>query len=255
MIRLKTVLFYNIFIILIIFLSGAVAADFSETQAELQDAIEAEIAAQKKADRWSQEKEQLISELRQARTRLEWVRYQDKKYSAYIENEKKTLAALKRKKAEMDRLRQGLEPFLDEIIANLAAFIETDLDFLSEERQMRLQFLRDSVNNFHLSMSEKLNRVLEALAVESEYGRSIEVIPEALNIEGKQIEAETLRIGRVALFYRSLNGHQIGRWNQREKSWEPLPSEFERMIRDTIEMASQQKSVELVDLPIGRAKK
>ena len=83
----------------------------------------------------------------------------------------------------MDRLRQGLEPYLDEVIERLAGFIEQDLDFLTEERNMRLQFISDSVNDYHITMSEKLNRVLEALTVETEYGRSVEVIPETLEIE------------------------------------------------------------------------
>jgi hypothetical protein len=34
-------------------------------------------------------------------------------------------------------------------------------------------------------------------------------------------------------------------------TWEPVDKKFSRAIRDTIDMARQKKSVELVDLPIG----
>lgn len=230
---------------------SAKATDPANVLTDLKKAIQTEIEAQKKADAWSREKELLVNEIRQIKTQLDWVTYQNTKYVAYIEHEKETVQKLQQKKDEMENLRQDLEPHLDEIIERIEQFIKNDMTFLSEERSKRLRFLKDSANDFHLSMSEKLHRVLEALLVEAEYGRSLEVNTETLLIKGQSIEADVLRVGRIALFYHSLDGEKVGRWNEKTQQWEPISTHFERAIKDTLEMARQQKSVELVDLPIG----
>lgn len=232
-------------------MAQAVSQDISTVQTKTRQAIEKEVKAQQQADQWSREKEQLISEIRQEKAQLDWTRYQIKKYTAYIKREKEKIRELKRRNVEMRSLRRNLEPFLDQLIAGLEAFIASDLRFLSNERMERLQFLRDSVNDYHLSMSQKLRRVLEALLVEAEYGHSIEAEPAAIHVQGRAIEAEILRIGRIAVFFRSMNGKSVGRWNPPSDSWEYIDPDFSRPIGDTIEMAKQQKSVELVDLPIG----
>ncbi len=231
--------------------AGEGSKSISSVQDKTRQAIEREINAQQQADEWSQEKEQLISELRQNKTRLDWARYQNEKYSAYIEREKERMAELQRRRDEMKGLRRNLEPYLDQLITRLDGFIDSDLEFLSREREERIQYLRDSMNDYDLGMSEKLRRVLEALHVEAEYGSSIEASSETLDIQGRTIEAEVLRIGRVALFYRSMDGEKVGRWNSGAEAWEPVSSEFSRAIGDTVDMARQKKSVELVDLPIG----
>ncbi|MFP4531326.1 MAG: DUF3450 domain-containing protein [Desulfobacterales bacterium] len=229
-------------------------SDVSKVQKETKQAIEKEISAQKQADEWSQEKEQLISEIRQNKTQLDWATYQSRRYAAYIEREKEKIEELERRKAEMRSLRRNLEPYLSKLIASLEDFIARDLTFLAQERQERIQYLRDSVNDYHLSMSEKLHRVIEALQVEAEYGRSIEANPATLNVQGQSIEAEVLRVGRIAVFFHSMDGEKVGRWKPESETWEYISADFSRTISDTIEMAKQQKSVELVDLPIGEVK-
>ena len=246
--------FFALFLAGVIGGGPAAGQDVTTVQEKTKQAIEKEIDAQKQADQWSQEKEQLISEIRQNKTQLDWATYQSKRYAAYIQQEKEKNAALKRQKEEMQGLRRHLEPYLAKLIADLESFIESDLTFLSKERRERIQFLKDSLNDYHLSMSEKLHRVIEALQVEAEYGRSIEADPATLNVEGRSIEAEVLRVGRIAVFFHSLDGETVGRWDSDSESWEMISHDFSRPIQNTIEMAKQQKSVELVDLPIGGIK-
>ncbi|MBS3757546.1 MAG: DUF3450 family protein, partial [Desulfobacterales bacterium] len=85
----KTLLSSTVAVILGISIGiGAAAAQdisTSTVQKKTKQAIESEIEAQKQADEWSQEKEQLISEIRQNKTQLDWAKYQSEKYTAYIE--------------------------------------------------------------------------------------------------------------------------------------------------------------------------
>jgi hypothetical protein len=107
------------------------------------------------------------------------------------------------------------------------------------------------MNNYHLSMSEKLRRVLEALQVEARYGRSTGVDTRTLRVEGQTLQVQVLRVGRIARFYRSLDGEQVGRWNEAEDTWQPLSRDYSRSIKKAIDMAQRKQAVDLVDLPIG----
>ena len=61
---------------------------------------------------------------------------------------------------------------------------------------------------------------------------------------------EILRVGRVALLYRTLDGSEAGAWDQRQRAWVELPSEYRDMIRKGVRIARKQAAPDLVRLPI-----
>jgi len=217
----------------------------------LEQALEKQVDIQEQVRRWSQEKQTLVNEILSLKTRLQWHRYQNEKYGAYIERERENIAELERRKKEMKTLRMKLEPYLDEVIADLEAFVDRDLTFLSGERSERIAYLKESMNDYHLSMSEKLRRVLEALQVEARYGRSTGVDTRTLRVNGQTLQVQVLRVGRIARFYRSLDGERVGRWSEAEGSWQPLPRDYSRSVKQAMDMAQRKQAVDLVDLPIG----
>lgn len=212
-----------------------------QNQSEIQEQVRS----------WTREKRELVNEILGLKTSLEWHRYQNEKYDAYLERKKESIDELKRRKQEMRTLRMELEPYLEKVIQDLGSFVGNDMSFLVQERKDRLEYLKESMTDYHLSMSEKLRRVLEALQVEAQYGRSSEVKARSLRIDGQTMQAEVLRVGRVARFYRSLDGESLGRWDKRTKSWELLSSDFSRSLKKAMDMTGQKQAVELVDLPIG----
>ncbi len=226
------------------------AQEASELKSEMNSSLKEAIQAQKEADKWSQEKASLVSRIRQVKTRLKWHKYQNEKYEAYIQNEKKTISELKEKKAQMKRLRMRLEPYLSKVVKDLDQFIQSDYSFLTQERKGRLKFLRKTMDDYHISLDEKMRRILEALQIEAKYGSTVEAKKATLNIDNKKMQVELLRIGRMARFYRSSDG-QVGRWNEKKEKWVKLPSDYSRPIRRALDMANQKQTVKLVDLPIG----
>jgi hypothetical protein len=225
-----------------------------KVQEKMAGAIEREAQAQKKADDWSVSKEDLINEIRDLKTRVTWLQYQRQKHETYVQGLKDNIAQLEAKKLEARKVREQLEPYLEEVVDRLEKFIVADLPFLSEERQQRLMFLRNTMNDYHLSLGEKLRRVFEALQVEATYGKMVTASEATLDIGGSETQVTILRLGRVAMFYQSLNGEKIGRWNREAKKWEPLSKDFERDIRRALEMARRERSVQLIQLPLGAVK-
>lgn len=220
-------------------------------QRKVSKAIDREAKAQKKADDWSWDKRDLVDEIRDLKTRVTWLQYQEEKHEIYIVRVKKNIADLEFKKAEALKVREQLDPFLEKVVTRLAVFVAEDLPFLLDERQRRISFLKDSLNDYQLLLSEKLRRVFEGVQVETLYGKMVTSTDTTLNLGGSDTQVSLLRLGRVAMYYLSLDGTQVGRWNDETKDWETLDEDFVRPIRRVLEMAERKRSVELIELPLG----
>lgn len=223
----------------------------ASVQRKVSKAIDREAKAQKKADDWSWDKRDLVDEIRDLKTRVTWLQYQEEKHEIYIVRVKKNIADLEFKKAEALKVREQLDPFLEKVVTRLAVFVAEDLPFLLDERQRRISFLKDSLNDYQLLLSEKLRRVFEGVQVETLYGKMVTSTDTTLNLGGSDTQVSLLRLGRVAMYYLSLDGTQVGRWNDETKDWETLDEDFVRPIRRVLEMAERKRSVELIELPLG----
>ena len=143
-------------------------------------------------------------------------------------------------------------PYLDNVVDRMADFVENDLPFLPEERQKRLIALRDSLNNYDVAMSEKMRRVfVEGLQIESDYGRRIEAIDDVLNLNGADTQVTIIRLGRVAMYYISLDGTQIGHFNRESGQCESLPKSLNRDFNRALDMAKAKRAAKIIELPLG----
>ncbi|MFO7596765.1 MAG: DUF3450 domain-containing protein [Desulfocurvibacter africanus] len=214
-------------------------------------AIALESDAQQDLLRWTDEREALAAEVRDMKMREAWLEFQNRKYARYIEKQEAVLAELERRKGEAKRIRMELEPFLENVVDKLEAHVGDDLRFLPEERARRIAFLRESLDDYRLELSEKLRRVLEALQVEAEYGRSVETTSQELEIDGAPTTVSVFRLGRTALFYQTMDGSRSGFWDRAAHAWRSLDAEFTRSLGQARDMAARKRAVELVVLPMG----
>jgi len=233
-------------------LSSVPAGAIDDLQQQNRQIINKEIAVQIDVDKWSAEKQALVSELLDQKTQLDWNRFQNKKYQQYLAHKQQNIADLKHQKEVMGKLRMELEPFLDSSIENLAAMIAADLPFLAVERQERLAFVSQSLADPDLKLSEKLRRLLEAVQVEADYGNNVEVIEEKLQLESEESIVQVLRLGRIGLFYLTLDNRNVGRWDRQEQRWAPIASDYAPVIQTTINVVQQKRVAELVDLPVPK---
>jgi hypothetical protein len=101
-----------------------------------------------------------------------------------------------------------------------------------------------------VTSAEKFRRVLEAYQVEGDYGRTIEAYRANLSIDGVERPVDFLRLGRIALFYQTLDGSQTGMLNQESNSWEELPDEYDLPVRDGLRVARKEAAPNLLALPV-----
>lgn len=225
-----------------------------EVHKKVSNTISAEAKVQEKADEWNWRKQPIIDEIRDLKIHTTWLKYRQEKNRIYIKEAKENISILEEKKAELNKLRENLEPHLEIVIDRLDAFIGQDIPFFPKERQDRIDSLRTSMNKYNIPLSEKLRRVFEAgLQIEAnDYGRMIAPWEDqTLNLKGANTEVTILCLGRIGMIYLSHDQKHVGRWNQKTEQWEALPEDLIRDVRKALDMAQRKRGAEIVELPIG----
>jgi len=224
-----------------------------KVQEKVSKSMGVEGNTQKKTDDWNWEKQGIIQDIRDLKYKTTWYRYREEKNRQYIANAKQNIEDLELQKEELNKLREQLEPYLEAIILRLEDFIAQDLPFLPTERERRITGLKNSMDNYDLALSEKLRRVFdEGLEIESEYGRNLQVTEdETLNINGADTQVSIFRLGRVGMYYMSLDEKQVGYYNMDQHEWLPVSDSLVRDISAALDMGERKKRAEIVKLPLG----
>ena len=149
-------------------------------------------------------------------------------------------------------IERQILPLMGRMIDGLEQFIALDVPFLPDERASRVQDLRALLRRSDVTVAEKSRRVFEAYQIESDYGRTIEAYRAKLAIEGASFDADFLRVGRVALLYRTVGDQRLGYWNG--QGWAPLPdTPYRRFIEQGLKVARQEIAPELMTVPLNSA--
>ena len=118
----------------------------------------------------------------------------------------------------------------------------------------RVSLLRELMDRSDVSVAEKYRRILEAYQVELDYGRTLEAYREELEVDGTRATVEFLRVGRVGLYYQTLDGHQAASTGIAQgQAWVPVKATQRLAIRRALRVASQQAAPELLELPVAAA--
>lgn len=148
-------------------------------------------------------------------------------------------------------IERQILPLLTRMLAGLDQFIQLDVPFSLEERKQRVKNLHKLVERSDLSNAEKTRRVFEAFQIENDYGNTIDTYKGKLDIADKTFDVDFLRIGRVALVYRTLGSDHYGYWDRTSQSWRSLTdSVYRRNIDKGIKMARQEMAPELITIPL-----
>jgi hypothetical protein len=142
---------------------------------------------------------------------------------------------------------------MTEMVAYLEAFVALDVPFLLEERQLRIADLKQMMARADVTNAEKYRRIMEAYEIENEYGRTIEAYRAAIGNSGETRTVDFLRVGRVALMYQTLEGAEVGAWNQQTREWERLGSDALPGIKRGLRVARKQSAPELIEVAVPAA--
>lgn len=188
-----------------------------------------------------------LEETRQVLARAEQLALYNSQMEAIIANQEEEKLSLDQQIEDINDTEQGILPLMQLMLSQLEADIETGLPFLKEERAVRLAKLKASLGRADVTVSEKFRRVLEALQIEVDYGRTIERYRE--NDGGRAFDY--LRIGNVALYRRSLDAGESWIWTNGD--WQALSGDLAKPLERAARVAEQSVAPQLIVVPMPGA--
>jgi hypothetical protein len=136
------------------------------------------------------------------------------------------------------------------MIDALAQLVRSDIPFLQQERSQRVVLLRELMDRADVAVAEKYRRILEAYQIEMDYGRTLEAYRDELDVDGAKRTVDLVRVGRVGLYYQSLDGAQAGYWDRDARGWIDVDGADRLAIRQALRIARKQAAPELLRVQI-----
>lgn len=220
--------------------------------APVEDAVKIRQGTQKQEERWRYEKEKLVALYEKLESEQALLQGRRNELQESVQAARQRVAEKEKQLTDIEQIGSRIEPFLKDLVAQLRQHVADDPPFLPEERQLRIQRLDELMMDPDITVSEKYRKVMEALLVEAEYGNTIEVYQQTITVENTEMLANIFRLGRISLFYQTLEQRQCGLFDVAAGGWKPLSAAYNRDVGAAIEIGSKRKPVELLSLPLGR---
>jgi len=206
--------------------------------------------SQEKIDKLSWETRDLLDEYRKLRDGSEFQEAYTRELEELDRSQREQIENLQAQIAQARITRQRIVPLMRSMADALERFVVLDLPFHHEERIGAVLQLKQRLNQPDLSVSAKFRLLLEAYQLEQDYGGKIESWRGPLRLEGEDLSVEYLRVGRVALYFQSLDGERSGYWDGEAQDWTPLDTDYNRSITQAMRVAKNLTAPQLFELPM-----
>jgi len=177
----------------------------------------------------------------------------NKQLDSQVKSQEAEMASIERQLTEIETTNREVQPLMQQMVDTLDQFVKLDVPFLLEERTARVQTLKDMMGRADVTISEKYRRILEAYQIELEYGRTLDAYSGRLGTGADARTVEFVRLGRVSLMYRTLDGAEVGYWDAQQKKWIPDAS-YRDDIQQALRVARGQGAKELLTVPVPAPK-
>jgi hypothetical protein len=236
----------------------AITAVFASTPgyAQLNQALQ----AQQEVDRAAAQAQTQLDDIRdrtldaagryaQAMTEAESYEKYNEQLSAQVQSQVEEISSIQRQLGDIETTNREIQPLMDKMVNALDQFVSLDVPFLVEERRARVDNLKNNMTRSDVTISEKYRLIIEAYQIELEYGRTLEAYEGVLNLGDSRRTVEFVRLGRISLMYRTLDGSETGYWDAGRKEW-VVDNSYAEAIEQAIRVANQDGAPELLTVPV-----
>lgn len=219
---------------------------------ELQARTDADAArSQEQIDRIAEETRRMFDEYRSAMQEVEQLRIYNEQMQRQVNNQEREIANLQRQIDDFEQIERGVTPLMARMVDALDRFVQIDTPFLPEERALRVQRIKELMDDPNVAVGERYRRLMEAYTIEMDYSRNLDSYTGMLDFGGREREVNFLRVGRLALLYQTLDRSETGYWDAHNDTWRVLGDEFRTPVNDGVRMAQRLAAPDLITLPIA----
>ncbi len=250
----QSVFYFIVLAVIMVFIPAAcwcAQNNAEKIEQPVKESIDIRQESQKTHEKWEQEKASLILAYEKLRFEHQAAQEKNRELVAQKKSMTKQNQTLFKQTQAFLKIKKELFPFLEQMVEQLDTLVANDVPFLKEERSMRLSRLKKMMDDPEVTISEKYRKVMEAIFIEAEYGSTIEVYQEKIKMGGQEVLGNIFRLGRVSLFFLSMDQTSCAYFNVASNVWEPLAEKHLASIQKAVEIAGKRRPVELLSLPLG----
>lgn len=207
-------------------------------------------ASQAKINQLDDETSLNLQRYRIAVQRKESLEIYTRQLQKLIDSQLTEITSVERQTREIDDIETGSLPLMIEMTDTLSEIVAADVPFLIDEREERVENLKSLIDRADVTAGEKFRRIMEAYLIEVDFGRTIEAYRGELETDGEVRTVDFLRLGRIGLYYQTLDGSESGSWNLESGTWSVLTGQARRQIQIGLRIARKQAPPELLTLPV-----
>lgn len=250
--KLITLLFSGLLLWLAFHTPAAADEVTNRIEKPVRDAITTRQETQQEQEQWRAERERLLARYEALEQTIAQLEIRKTALQQSNEEAGRRIAAKQKQLTDIEQIGTGIAPLVEEVIRHLETLVTSGMPFLQSERRMRIDRLEQLAADPEIAVSEKFRKVMEALMIEAEFGNTIEVYQETIAVNDQEMLTHIFRLGRMSLFYQTLDKNHCGVFNVATSHWESLPDAYNAAIETAIEIGAKRQPVELLSLPLGR---
>lgn len=207
--------------------------------------------AQEEITRLANSASSTFEEFKRANDNLESLLVLNAGYRRQIAAQEEQLETLQESIDSVEEVTREIPLLMEKMLSSLEQFVAMDYPFHPDERNARLEFARNAIDNPDVSIAEKFRQVLVAYQTETAYGRTMETYADTITINGTERDVNIARFGRVALIYQTTDRIETGAWDKDAMQWVQLsPGEYRTAVQQAIRVASQLDAPRILELPV-----
>ena len=208
-------------------------------------------ASQQRINQSIDETQSLESEFRQVANSLEQININLSHQQQVYQQQQAQIASLSAQLDAVSDTEDSLVPLMLKMLDWLELHIEADLPFHLTERKKRIAKLKANILSPSMPLAEIYRSLLDAYQIENEFAYNIESYQQSIQLNAQPIESQILRIGRIGLYYLTLDGTHGGFWDRQTGQWQAADPATLKAIELGILIAKKQRPHSLLALPLS----
>lgn len=228
--------------------AGAAHAQLDQALQVARQSTQAGAQAQAQIDNLADQADNAEREYLALREQIESQRVFLEQQRVFLRSQENELTGLEAQLERVGNIERDLTPMLLEMFTALEDFIAQDLQFRMQERNDRLDRIREALGDAQVSPAERYRVLLNAYEIEASYGRSLTAYEEEVEIDGVPQPARILQIGRVAMI-REVNG-DLEMLTKDNPEWRPVPGSMAADVDRAFRIANEVTTPEVFVAPL-----
>ncbi len=235
---------------MIVAMGAPAFAQFSSALNESEATAKEAKASQQRVDQLDDQTATLLNDYRANLKQFEAATRYNASLNRNITAQQRQIERLRLDIENVSGLQRAMQPLMEDMLATLGDVVAADLPFSLDERLGRVERLKKVMGDPGMSAAQRYRLIVEAYQIENEYGRTIGQYEGSIDDGGTLRTGEFLRVGRIALMFKTADDSVLKIYDTSQKAWVNLNKSYLPDVRYGLRMAKEQTAPGLLPVPV-----